>query len=139
MKNLTNNKRVNNVECTKDGNQGITLYYEIDGKPFTVTGEFYIDKNGVLHHSAIDPTNENEEIEIMVQYKENIMKTTNNKTLEAIAQYYNNEEDINMMELEKMIEDAGFISDLAQEFGICHSDDEKVIIDDNGKAFVTSL
>ena len=70
MKNLTNNPRVDNVECTRDGHQGISLYYEIDGIPFNVTGEFYIDRKGVLHHYAADPKDENNEIEILVQYFE---------------------------------------------------------------------
>lgn len=70
MKNLTNNPRVDNVECTREGHQGITLSYEIDGKPYEVTGEFFIDRNGVLHHSAIDPSDETKEIEILVQYFE---------------------------------------------------------------------
>ena len=68
MKDLTNNPRVDNVDCTRDGHQGITLSYDIDGIPYSVTGEFYIDKKGVLHHMATDPKDGDSEIEILVQY-----------------------------------------------------------------------
>ena len=68
MKDLTNNPRIQNVECTRDGHQGITLYYELDGVPCAVSGEFYIDKHGVLHHTVADPKDEAKEIEILVQY-----------------------------------------------------------------------
>ena len=66
---IVNDKRVDDVECTRDGHQGITLSYTIDGIPFSVTGEFMIDKAGVLHHMATDPKDENNDIEILVQYK----------------------------------------------------------------------
>ena len=68
MKDLTNNRRIQNVEYTRDGHQGVTLYYELDGVPSSVSGEFYIDKQGVLHHTVTDPKDETNEIEIMVQY-----------------------------------------------------------------------
>ena len=63
------------------------------------------------------------------------MKTT----MQDIANYYNECEDVNTSKLEGMIEEAGFISDCDTEWGICHNDTEKVIIDDNGKAIVTNL
>lgn len=63
------------------------------------------------------------------------MKTT----MQDIANYYNESEEINTFELECMIEKAGFISDCDTELGICHNDTEKVIIDDNGKAIVVNL
>ncbi len=63
MKDLTNNKRIDNVEVSKSGN-GYNLYYEVDGQPCNVTGEFYIDKDNVLHHDALVG---DEEIEIKVQ------------------------------------------------------------------------
>ena len=63
------------------------------------------------------------------------MKTT----MQDIANYYNENEDVNTSKLEGLIEEAGFISDCDTEWGICHNDTEKVIIDDNGKAIVTNL
>ncbi len=63
------------------------------------------------------------------------MKTT----MQDISNYYNESEDVNTYKLEGMIEEAGFISDCDTEWGICHNDTEKVIIDDNGKAIVTNL
>lgn len=63
------------------------------------------------------------------------MKTT----MQDIANYYNDSEEINTSELESMIEEAGFISDCGTEWGICHNDTEKVVIDDNGRAIVVNL
>ena len=65
---LVQNDRVDDVECSRDGHQGITLSYTIDGKPYEITGEFFIDKAGVLHHSAADPADPTKEIEITYQY-----------------------------------------------------------------------
>lgn len=69
--NINTRKRVANVECTRDGHQGITLSFELDGVPYEVTGEFFIDKSGVLHHSVTDPQDESKEIEITYQYFHN--------------------------------------------------------------------
>lgn len=60
-------------------------------------------------------------------------------TMQDIANYYNESEEINTFVLECMIEEAGFISDCDTEWGICHNDHEKVVIDDNGKAIVVNL
>lgn len=57
---------IENVECTRDGHQGITLSYDLDGYHAEVTGEFYIDKDGMLHHTAIDC--EGHEVEITYKY-----------------------------------------------------------------------
>lgn len=62
--NITNNNRIDNVEVTKAG-VGMNLYYELDGKGYNITGEFWIDKKNVLHHDALDANGE--EIEILVQ------------------------------------------------------------------------
>jgi hypothetical protein len=59
--------------------------------------------------------------------------------MQDIANYYNESEDINTFELECMIEEAGFISDWGTEWGICHNDTEKIVIDGNGKAIVVNL
>ena len=60
-------------------------------------------------------------------------------TMQDIANYYNESEEINTFVLECMIEEARFISDCDTEWGICHNDHEKVVIDDNGKAIVVNL
>lgn len=69
MKNLTKNKRVTDVDVCKSGN-GLHLEWRIDGKQFSADGEFWIDKDNILHHSTPDPEDwENDEkcIEILVQ------------------------------------------------------------------------
>lgn len=53
------------LEVGKAGN-GLYIQYEIDGNQYECTGEFYIDKDGVLHHTHIMP--DGEEIEITYQY-----------------------------------------------------------------------
>lgn len=63
------------------------------------------------------------------------MKTT----MQDIANYYNESEEINTSKLEGMIEEAGFISDCDTEFGICHNDTEKVVINDEGQAVVVPM
>lgn len=65
---LVNDERVDDVECSRDGHNGITLWYTIDGEPYSVSGEFLIDEAGVLHHNAIDPKDDTKEIEILCQY-----------------------------------------------------------------------
>lgn len=61
---ITNNPRIDNVTVDKAG-LGLNLYYELDGVPYNVTGEFWIDRQQVLHHTAIDANDE--EIEILVK------------------------------------------------------------------------
>lgn len=61
---LTNNNRIDNVEVTKVSS-GLNLYFELDGVPTTVTGEFHIDNKNILHHTAIDA--EGNEIEVLVK------------------------------------------------------------------------
>lgn len=65
---LVNDDRIGNVECLRDGHNGITLWYTIYDKPYSVSGEFLVDKAGILHHNAIDPDNDSKEIEILCQY-----------------------------------------------------------------------
>lgn len=61
--------------------------------------------------------------------------------MQEIADFYNEcseNEHLNVNKLESMIEDSGFVSDCGETWGVCHNDNEKVIINDNGQAFVTS-
>lgn len=62
---ITNNLRIDNVEVTKSFGTGLNLYYECDGKPYNITGEFWIDRKQVLHHTHEDENGT--EIEILVQ------------------------------------------------------------------------
>jgi hypothetical protein len=61
------------------------------------------------------------------------------ETMQDIADYYNDADVLDTMELERMIEAAGWVSDCATEWGICHNDTEKVEINDNGEAVVMSI
>lgn len=45
---------------------GLNLCYAVDDKEYNVTGEFFIDKHGVLHHTHI--TEDGEEVEVVYQY-----------------------------------------------------------------------
>lgn len=59
--------QITDVELTKGNfNQGDTLRYKANGEEQCVTGEFYIDKNGILHHSHIFP--DGTEVEIKTKY-----------------------------------------------------------------------
>lgn len=58
------------------------------------------------------------------------------RTLQEITDIYNQSEDLVGIDLEAIIEESGFTSDCHEEFGICHSDIEKVIINDDGVAVV---
>ena len=63
-------------------------------------------------------------------------------TLEEIADFFNisvENDNLNIIELENIIEDSGFISDCGDPWGVCHSNKEKVVLDDNGIAFVTTI
>lgn len=56
------------------------------------------------------------------------------KRLQDVADAYN--ETDNMVELERDIIASGFISDMDTEWGVAHSDEGRVIVDDNGRAIV---
>lgn len=60
-------------------------------------------------------------------------------SLEEIADMYNDDDDDTRINIEEIVEQNGYISDCFEEFGICHSDTEKVVINDEGIAFVTSI
>lgn len=57
---------ITNVELEKNGHQGDCLTFEADGKQINVTGEFYVDRAGQLHHTHIFP--DGEEMEIVTPY-----------------------------------------------------------------------
>lgn len=61
------------------------------------------------------------------------------ETMQDIADYYNDADVLDTMELERMIEASGWVSDCATEWGICHNDTEKVIINDEGQAVVAPM
>jgi hypothetical protein len=60
-------------------------------------------------------------------------------TMQDIADYYNECDVLDTAALERMIEDNGWVSDCATEWGICHNDTEKVVINDNGEAVVVPM
>ena len=60
------------------------------------------------------------------------------ETMQDVADYYNEQDCIDVTTLEAMIEQNGWVSDCATDFGICHNDTEKVIVNDEGEAVVVS-
>ena len=48
-------------------NQGDTLVYQADGVEINVTGEFYVDKQGILHHSHV--FEDGTEVGFQIEYK----------------------------------------------------------------------
>lgn len=61
------------------------------------------------------------------------------ETMQDIADYYNESDCLNVAELEAMIEANGWVSDCGDEWGVCHNDTEKVIINDEGEAVVVPM
>ena len=61
------------------------------------------------------------------------------KTMQDIADYYNECDNIDTEALEAAIEANGWISDCATTWGICHNETEKVIVNDDGKAEVVTI
>lgn len=60
------------------------------------------------------------------------------ESMQDIADYYN-ENEILGLDFEQVIKENGWVSDMDSEWGICHNDKEKVIINDNGEAVVMPL
>ena len=60
-------------------------------------------------------------------------------TMQDVADYYNETVCVDVASMEAMIEANGWVSDCATEWGICHNDTEKVVINDNGEAVVVGL
>jgi hypothetical protein len=58
--------KVEDVELDKHNNQGDYLSWVIDGVPQWCQGEFFVDKDGILHHTAIAPNGD--EVEITIPY-----------------------------------------------------------------------
>lgn len=54
------------IELTKNNHQGDCLTFTADGEEINVTGEFFVDRNGQLHHTHIFP--DGEEVEITIPY-----------------------------------------------------------------------
>lgn len=65
---MTTRKHTVEVEVLDKGNysQGDTLTYLADGIEFTATGEFYIDRQGVLHHTHV--FDDGTEMDVAVPY-----------------------------------------------------------------------
>ena len=61
------------------------------------------------------------------------------ESMQDIADYYNDADVLDTMELERMIEANGWVSDCDTEWGVCHNDTEKVIINDEGQAVVVPM
>jgi hypothetical protein len=57
---------VEDVELEKGGYGHDTLSWVLDGEYQDCTGEFYVDKDGMLHHTAIAPNGD--EVEITAKY-----------------------------------------------------------------------
>ena len=58
--------KVEDVELTKHNNGGDYLSWTLDGAEQWCQGEFFIDKDGILHHTAIAPNGD--EVEITIKY-----------------------------------------------------------------------
>jgi len=63
---------------------------------------------------------------------------TKKMTAQEIADYYNESEELNVRELERIIEENGFVSDCGETWGVCHNESEKVVINDDGEAYVVT-
>ena len=61
------------------------------------------------------------------------------ETMQDVADYYNECDVLNTQALEAMIEANGWVSDCDTEWGVCHNDTEKVIINDEGQAVVAPM
>lgn len=61
------------------------------------------------------------------------------ETMQDIADFYNESNVIDDRTLDSMIEANGWASDIGTEDDICHSDTEKVVINENGEAIVVSI
>lgn len=61
------------------------------------------------------------------------------ETMQDVADYYNECDVLDTQALEAMIEANGWVSDCDTEWGVCHNDTEKVIINDEGQAVVAPM
>jgi len=58
--------KVEDIELMKAGYGHETLTWVLDGEEQSCTGEFYVDKEGMLHHTAIAANGD--EVEITIKY-----------------------------------------------------------------------
>lgn len=63
------------------------------------------------------------------------MKGTINYTMQNLADYINEAEDW-PLDVEDIIEENGWVSDCGTEFGVCHNETDKVVMNDSGVAVV---
>ena len=193
--------KVEDVELTK-GNGCDTLTWTLDGKPQSCTGEFFVDDDNILHHTAIAANGD--EVEITLSYgkpskpswsslsedeKGLMMKQCEEagysrsasgletaeeladnllagvqedpdwfdfsvsddekadfrefateyyktiSTMEELAEYIN-EADEWPADVEDIIEANGWVSDTGSEWGVCHDDNQKVVLNERGEAEV---
>lgn len=64
---MKTNHTITDIELSKGGYRHDTLSFLADGKYVQVDGEFYIDKDGILHHTHIFP--DGKEVEITIEYR----------------------------------------------------------------------
>lgn len=57
---------VTDIQLFKHGNGCDTLIWVYAGREYQADGEFYVDKQGYLHHSSFSPRGK--ELEIKVKY-----------------------------------------------------------------------
>lgn len=57
---------IEDIELMKAGYGHDTLTWTLDGEEQSCTGEFFVDKNGMLHHTAIAANGD--EVEITIKY-----------------------------------------------------------------------
>ena len=62
----------------------------------------------------------------------------NIKTLEALAEYINGKDEW-PTDVEAIIEKNGWVSDTGTQWGVCHSETEKIVLDDEGHAEVIQM
>jgi hypothetical protein len=110
---------IDNIEITKMG-MGYNLNYSVDGKDYTVTGEFYIDKDGYLHHTHIA---DDEELDIVAKVDNKV------NDIYDLAEYINNEESY-PIDVEEIAEAHGWTLPTEDD------DDYLVCVDEKGRKLV---
>ena len=61
------------------------------------------------------------------------------RTLEDLAEFYNESEDIDPFYFEEVIKNAGWVSDCHEEYGLAHNKTQKCIINERGVAEVVDM
>ena len=75
---------------------------------------------------------------ISITNKQNFLNMTKINTMQQLADYINNAEEW-PLDVEDWIEENYWISDTHTQWGVCHNDTEKCVLDDTGKAIVISI